>query len=171
MEQHYSTVPIHFELNGKDVSIEVQPWDSSLDVIRGLGLTGTKEGCGIGECGACTIVVDGAAVDSCLMPAPQLHGRKVKTVESLAAEGKLNALQTSFLDHGAVQCGFCTPGVLMSAEALLARKPNPSRDEIVEAISGNLCRCTGYSQIVDAVECASKKSGKEECSCNAGKAK
>lgn len=171
MQSDYSTVPIHFELNGKDVSVEVQPWDSALEIIRGLGLTGTKEGCGIGECGACTIIVDGAAVDSCLMPAPQLHGRKVKTVEGLAVDGELNALQKSFLENGAVQCGFCTPGMLMSAEALLSRKPTPSRNEIVEAISGNLCRCTGYTQIVDAVECASKKSENAGCSCNAGKSK
>jgi len=143
---------IAFHLNGKPISLEVRSWDSALDVIRGLGFTGTKEGCGIGECGACTILVDGKAVNSCLMLAAQLHGRKVETVESLAETGPLHVLQDAFLRHGAVQCGFCTPGMLLSAKALLEKDPNADRAEIVRALSGNLCRCTGYVQIVEAVE-------------------
>lgn len=143
---------IAFHLNGKPISLEVRSWDSALDVIRGLGFTGTKEGCGIGECGACTILVDGKAVNSCLMLAAQLHGRKVETVEGLADTDSLHVLQDAFLRHGAVQCGFCTPGMLLSAKALLEKDPNADPAEIVRALSGNLCRCTGYVQIVEAVE-------------------
>jgi aerobic carbon-monoxide dehydrogenase small subunit len=164
---------VSFVLNGKRMTLEVRPWDTALHTLReDLGLTGAKEGCGIGECGACTILVDGLAVDSCLILAPQLDGRDVQTVEGLAngkasagrapatAEGSpaveteavLHPLQEAFIAHGAVQCGFCTPGVLMSAKALLDKQPSPSRQDIVEALSGNLCRCTGYVQIVEAVE-------------------
>ncbi len=114
-------------------------------------MTGTKEGCGIGECGACTILVDAKAVNACLMLAPQLDGRDVLTVEGLADGRGFHPLQEAFSVHGAVQCGFCTPGVLMSAKALLDRNPHPDRAEVVEALSGNLCRCTGYQQIVEAV--------------------
>jgi carbon-monoxide dehydrogenase small subunit len=150
-----------FTLNGKSVEIEVKPWDTALAVLRErLGLKGTKEGCGIGECGACTILVDGLAVDSCLMPAPKLDGRKVETVEGLRQGEALHPLQEAFLSKGAVQCGYCTPGMLMSAKALLDRNPNPERNEWVEALSGNLCRCTGYVQILEAAEEASKTLGK-----------
>ena len=146
-------VKIAFRVNGKQVELEVRPWQSALDALRDeLGLTGAKEGCGIGECGACTIIVDGNAVNSCLMLAPQLEGRSVETIEGLGSGDSLHALQEAFLTHGAVQCGFCTPGVLLSAKALLDRNPRPDRDEIVEALSGNLCRCTGYRQIIEAVE-------------------
>lgn len=145
-------VEITFQLNGNTTTVDVNPSNSALSVLRDrLGLTGTKEGCGIGECGACTIMVDGLAVDSCLMLAGQLDGREVKTVEGLASGECLHPLQEKFLAHGAVQCGFCTPGVLMSAQALLNKKPHPCRAEVSEALSGNLCRCTGYVQIVDAV--------------------
>jgi carbon-monoxide dehydrogenase small subunit len=147
-----SSIRIAFQLNGKPVSLEVPPWESALEVIRGLGFTGTKEGCGIGECGACTIIVDRKAVNSCLMAAPQLDGRDVETIEGLGNEESLDLLQEAFLAHGAVQCGFCTPGILMSAKALLDSNPHPDRDEIVQALSGNLCRCTGYQQIIDAIE-------------------
>jgi carbon-monoxide dehydrogenase small subunit len=144
---------ISFVLNGKLVEIEVQPWQTALAVLRDqLGLTGAKEGCGIGECGACTIIVDGLAVNSCLMLAAQLDGRTVETIEGLGEEGHLHRLQESFLSHGAVQCGFCTPGMVMSAKALLDASARPDRAEIVEALSGNLCRCTGYAQIVQAVQ-------------------
>lgn len=143
---------ITFELNGASTALKVSPWESALSALRDrMRLTGTKEGCGIGECGACTIMVDGLAVDSCLMLAAQLDGRKVETIEGQAREKDLHPLQESLLSHGAVQCGFCTPGVVMSAKALLNRNPNPERGEIVEALSGNLCRCTGYAQIVEAV--------------------
>jgi carbon-monoxide dehydrogenase small subunit len=146
-------IEITFQLNGKIVSLEVSPFETALSVLRDrLGLTGTKEGCGMGECGACTILVNGLAVDSCLMLAAQLDGRKVETVEGMAAGDKLHPLQEKFLSHGAVQCGFCTPGMLMSAKSLLDRNPDPKRKDIVEALSGNLCRCTGYAQIVEAVE-------------------
>lgn len=152
---------ISFTLNGKPVEIEVKPWDTAIAVLREqLGLKGTKEGCGIGECGACTILVDGLAVDSCLMPAPKLDGRKVETVEGLRQGEALHPLQEAFLSKGAVQCGYCTPGMLMSAKALLDRNPNPERNELVEALSGNLCRCTGYVQILEAVEEAAKTLGK-----------
>lgn len=156
-----SLLKISFTLNGKPVETEVIPWDTALAVLREqLGLKGTKEGCGIGECGACTILVDGLAVDSCLMPAPKLDGRKVETVEGLRQGEALHPLQEAFLSKGAVQCGYCTPGMLMSAKALLDRNPNPERNELVEALSGNLCRCTGYVQILEAAEEAAKKLGK-----------
>lgn len=147
---------ITFQLNCKPVSMQVSPWDSALSVIRDrLGLKGTKEGCGIGECGACTIIVDGLAVDSCLMFAPQLDGRKVETVEGLREGALLHPLQDAFLSCGSVQCGYCTPGMLMSSKSLLDRNPRPSIAEIQEALSGNLCRCTGYLQITEAVLSAS----------------
>jgi carbon-monoxide dehydrogenase small subunit len=147
------TVAIQFMLNGKKVSLEVEGDQTALETIRDrLLLKGTKEGCGIGECGACTIVVDGRAVNACLMLAAQLDGREVSTVEGLAGSGDLNFLQASFLDHHGVQCGFCTPGILMSTYALFRERVSPRRDEIIKAISGNLCRCTGYGQIVTAIE-------------------
>ncbi|AFM23149.1 (2Fe-2S)-binding protein [Desulfomonile tiedjei] len=149
---------ISFQLNGKEVSIEVNPEDSALMVLRDrFHLKGAKEGCGIGECGACTILVDGLAVNSCLMLAAQLDGRNVKTVEGLMHQEKMDILQKEFIEHGAIQCGFCTPGMLLSARALLDENPNPDRDSVVEALSGNLCRCTGYVQVVEAVEAAAEK--------------
>jgi aerobic carbon-monoxide dehydrogenase small subunit len=152
---------IFFTLNGKTLEIEVKPWETTLEVLREqLGLKGTKEGCGIGECGACTILVDGLAVDSCLMPAPKLDGRNVETVEGLRQGEALHPLQEAFLSKGAVQCGYCTPGMLMSAKALLDRNPNPERNELVDALSGNLCRCTGYVQILEAAEEAAETLGK-----------
>jgi aerobic-type carbon monoxide dehydrogenase small subunit (CoxS/CutS family) len=152
---------IIFSLNESPVEIEVKPWETALAVLREqLGLTGTKEGCGIGECGACTILVDGLAVDSCLMPAPKLDGTRVETVEGLRQGELLHPIQEAFLSKGAVQCGYCTPGMLMSAKALLDKNPNPQRDEVVETLSGNLCRCTGYVQILEAVEEAAKTLGK-----------
>jgi carbon-monoxide dehydrogenase small subunit len=158
-------VTIAFQLNGKPVSLEVNPWDSALNAIRDqLGLKGTKEGCGIGECGACTIVVDGRAVDSCLMFAPQLDGREVETVEGLGSREHLHPIQEAFLSCGSVQCGYCTPGMLMSAKSLLDRNSRPTLDEIIEALSGNLCRCTGYHQITEAVQVAAdaSRTGKSE---------
>jgi len=148
-------VKVAFQLNGKLISLEVSPCDSALTVLRDqLGLKGTKEGCGIGECGACTILVNGKPVDSCLMFAPQLDGRQVQTVEGLSKGEHLHPLQEAFLSCGSVQCGYCTPGILMSAKALLEANPRPAREDIVEALSGNLCRCTGYVQILEAVETA-----------------
>ena len=149
---------LKFILNGKAVVIKASASKRLLDLLReDLALTGTKGGCGIGECGACTIILNGKAVNACLVLAGQVEGSEVKTVEYLARNGKLNDLQHAFLETGAVQCGFCTPGMLMSAAALLDQNPNPSEEQIKEAIAGNLCRCTGYKQIIDAIRLTSKK--------------
>ncbi len=144
---------LHFILNGAPVTVEIEPNMRLLDVLRDkLYLTGTKEGCGVGECGACTVIVDGQAVNSCLVLAMTVEGKQVTTVEGLMQDGKLHPLQEAVLNHHALQCGFCTPGFLMSAKALLDRNPHPTREEIQEAISGNLCRCTGYEQLIEAIE-------------------
>lgn len=149
---------IRFELNGVPRVLEVDGGLRALDVLRDeLGLTGTKEGCGIGECGACTIVADGLAVNACLMPAAQLDGTAVLTVEGLEALPLGRALQRAFADQGAVQCGFCTPGMLLSAYALLLREQDPSEEMIRTALAGNLCRCTGYAQIIAAVQSAARE--------------
>jgi len=149
-------ISLSLTVNGKAVSVSVDPLKTLSSILReDLKLTGTKVGCGEGECGACTVIVNGSAVYSCLIPAIQLEGAKVRTVEGLSADGKLHPLQQSFIDEGAVHCGFCTPGFLMAAEDMLTRKKNPSRDEIAEGLSGNLCRCTGYQKIITAVEKAS----------------
>jgi xanthine dehydrogenase iron-sulfur cluster and FAD-binding subunit A len=139
-------------INGRSRSLKVAARSTLLELLREhLGLTGTKCGCEIGECGACTVLLDGEPVNACLVLAPQINGREVLTVEGLAHSGKLHPLQESFLDHDAVHCGYCTPGMLLSAKALLDRNPEPTETEIRTAISGNLCRCTGYQQIVDAI--------------------
>jgi len=139
-------------LNGEEVTVEVKPSTLLVEVLRDqLELTGTKVACGEGECGACTVLLDGKPVNSCLMPALKAQGREVLTVEGLAPLGELHPLQKAFVEHGAVQCGYCTPGMLMSAKALLDHNPNPTEDEVRLAISGNLCRCTGYAKIVEAI--------------------
>jgi xanthine dehydrogenase iron-sulfur cluster and FAD-binding subunit A len=139
-------------INGRAHTLTIPAHRTLLEVLRDdLGLTGTKCGCEIGECGACTVLLDGQPVNSCLVLAPQIAGREVTTVEGLMADGRLHPLQESFLDHDAVHCGFCTPGMLLSAKALLDRNPHPTETEIRTAIAGNLCRCTGYQQIVDAI--------------------
>ncbi|SEM57394.1 carbon-monoxide dehydrogenase small subunit [Syntrophus gentianae] len=149
---------IRFTLNGKETTIDVSPGRRVVDVLReDLKHTGTKEGCGSGECGCCTILVNGESRLSCLLLAIQLSGSNITTIEGLAPEGRLPPLQTAFVESGAVQCGFCTSGMILSATDLLARTPCPTRDEIREGLSGNLCRCTGYQKIVDAVESASEK--------------
>ena len=151
-------ITISFKLNEEPIQVSVPPHWTLLRLLREkLGLTGTKEGCGIGECGACTVLLDGAPVHSCLVLAPKVEGREVETIEGLGSRESLHPLQQSFIDHGAVQCGFCIPGVLMSSKALLRANAHPTRDEVKEAISGHLCRCTGYHQIVEAVEAASKE--------------
>ena len=124
-----------------------------------LALTGTKEGCGAGECGACTVIVDGKPVNACLVLAPELDGMHITTIEGLAKDGELTPIQQSFVDLAALQCGFCTPGFVMSATALLEETPHPTREEIIDAISGNLCRCTGYARIVEAIERAANGGG------------
>ncbi len=155
-------IPIEFTVNGKRVSLVVGAGETALEVIRDrLRLRGTKEGCGIGECGACTIVSDGKSVNACLMLAAQLNGRDILTVEGLEEDNDLHPIQQSFLEHHAVQCGFCTPGLLMSAYALFRGNPHPDQMEIIEGISGNLCRCTGYQQIVKAIEAVAEGTVKE----------
>jgi len=154
---------LRFTLNGEEQSLDIDPGISALELLRDvLDLKGTKEGCGIGECGACTIVVDGQAVNACLMFAAQLDGRRVLTVEGLSTKAELHPIQQSFAEKHAVQCGFCTPGILMSTHALLTEKPNPNRAEIVKAIAGNLCRCTGYQSIVAGIEDAAGRCQKEK---------
>jgi len=152
------TYPLTMTLNGQEVTVEVEPSDLLAYVLRDrLGLTGTKIGCDEGECGACTVILDGQAVDSCLLPAMKADGCEVVTVEGLAKkDGELDPLQQAFIDKGAVQCGYCTPGLLMSARALLDENPHPSEQEIKDAIAGNLCRCTGYLKIVEAIEEAAR---------------
>jgi carbon-monoxide dehydrogenase small subunit len=139
-------------LNGEEMTVEVKPSALLVEVLRDqLELTGTKVACGEGECGACTVLLDGQPVNSCLVPALKAQGREVLTVEGLAPLGELHPLQKAFVEHGAVQCGYCIPGMLMSAKALLDHNPSPTEDEVRLAISGNLCRCTGYAKIVEAI--------------------
>jgi aerobic carbon-monoxide dehydrogenase small subunit len=146
---------VRLTVNGRDHELEVVAHHTLLDVLRDeLGLTGTKECCAEGECGACTVMMDGRSVDSCLVLAVEADGLEVTTIEGLGANGKLSPLQDAFLDAGAVQCGFCIPGMVMSAHALLLRIPRPTDEEIREALSGNLCRCGGYNQICAAVATA-----------------
>ncbi|MBU3188195.1 (2Fe-2S)-binding protein [Clostridium bowmanii] len=148
---------LKLKINGKQCSIDVDPSKRLLDVIReDLKLTGTKEGCSEGECGACTVIMNGKAVNSCMLLAVQARESDLITVEGLEKDGELDELQKAFIEKGAVQCGFCTPGMLMSLKALLMQNPNPSDDEIRIAIEGNLCRCTGYVKIVEAVKEAIK---------------
>ena len=149
------TAEIRFELNGEEVDVSFAPYKTLLEVLReDLGHTGTKHGCELGECGACAVLLDGQPVVSCLVLALECAGRRVLTVEGLTADGRLDPLQDAFADLGAAQCGYCTPGILVTAKALLDRNPHPDRDEIRAALSGNLCRCTGYLQIFEAVEAA-----------------
>jgi len=146
---------IRFTVNGQSEHATVPATMTLLDLLRDrLALTGTKEGCGIGECGACTVLLDGNPITSCLMLAVEADGRNIETIEGEAIGGELSVLQQAFIDEGAIQCGFCTPGMIMSARGLLNRTPNPSDEEIIEAIAGNLCRCTGYEAIVAAVRLA-----------------
>jgi carbon-monoxide dehydrogenase small subunit len=144
---------IEITLNGVTHGVGVEPLDRLLDLVRRLGATDVKEGCGEGECGACTVLMDGRPVPSCLVLAVQADGAEITTVSGLSADG-LDAVQQALLDGGAVQCGFCTPGIVLTARALLDANPAPTRDEIKVALAGNLCRCTGYERIVDAVEVA-----------------
>ncbi len=149
-----SSKELSFKLNGKTVELDVGPGTLLVDLLReNFGLTGTKVGCREGECGACTVLVDGVAYNSCLMPALKVQGREVTTIEGLQkADGSLDPIQEAFMDAGAAQCGFCTPGMIMSAKALLDSNPNPEEYEIRKALSGVLCRCTGYRKIVQAVK-------------------
>ncbi len=149
---------IELLINGRLYEVPVNPRDLLADVIRNkVGLTGTKKGCGQGDCGACTVLIDGEPVLSCITLAIACQGKKITTIEGLVAEdGKLHPIQQSFVDHGAVQCGFCTPGMILSAKALLDRNSNPGEEEIKRGIAGNICRCTGYKKIVEAIDAAAK---------------
>jgi carbon-monoxide dehydrogenase small subunit len=151
MEQ--KTQPLTMTVNGRQVTVQVESDELLVDVLRDrLDLIGTKIGCNEGECGACTVIMDGQAVLSCLIPAMRAHGREVTTIEGLSDKDTLHPLQQAFVEHGAVQCGYCIPGFIMSAKALLDENAHPNRDEIKEAIAGNLCRCTGYVKIIEAIE-------------------
>ncbi len=164
---------IRFTVNDEGVAVTAAPMSRLLDVLReDLRLTGAKEGCGEGECGACTVLIDGEAVNACLVPVGQVEGARITTVEGLATDGRLHPVQDAFLRFGGAQCGICTPGFLVMAKELLDRTPHPTRAQVREALSGNLCRCTGYQKIVDAVAsalssptapAASSKPGAEPC--------
>ncbi len=144
--------PLKLHINERSYSLEVYPWKSLREVLREeLGLTGTKAGCSTGNCGACTVLIGGLSVKSCLILAMQAEGQEILTVEGLSKDGQLHPLQEAFMDSYAVQCGYCTPGMLMSAKALLDQNPNPNEEEIRDGLHGNICRCTGYVKIVDAV--------------------
>lgn len=148
---------VDLKVNGKSVSVEIEEDLRLLDLLRDkLHLTGAKEGCGEGECGACTIIMDGEVVNSCMVMAFQANGREITTIEGLQDGDKLHPIQEAFLEAGAVQCGYCTPGMVLATKAILDKNINPTEEEIREGISGNLCRCTGYTKIVDAVHIASK---------------
>jgi carbon-monoxide dehydrogenase small subunit len=151
-------VSFAFTVNGGPVEVEATGMRRLLDVLReDLGLTGTKEGCGEGECGACSVLLDGAVVDACLVPVSQAQGTSVQTVEGLAPEGTLGTLQQAFLETGGAQCGICTPGMLIAGEAFLVSGAAPTDENIREAIAGNLCRCTGYTKIIDAIALAAER--------------
>lgn len=153
-------IALNFRLNGQNVSVAADPRRRMLDVLReDLGLTGTKEGCAVGECGACTVVLNGEAVASCLVLAGQMDGAEIYTIEGMSDTQIGRILQDCFVEGDAVQCGFCTPGFIMSAYALLKKNPHPTREQIREAVAGNLCRCTGYVPIVSAIEKAGERIG------------
>jgi len=152
-----ATSRIELLVNGERHQVEVEPRETLLEVLRErLLLTGTKDGCGTGDCGACTVLLDGKAVTSCLILAVSVAGREIVTIEGISGDGGLHPLQQAFIDHGAVQCGFCTPGMILSAKALLDEKPRPSELEVRQGIAGNLCRCTGYTKIIEAIQAAAK---------------
>ncbi|MDI7260845.1 MAG: (2Fe-2S)-binding protein [Thermodesulfobacteriota bacterium] len=148
---------IHFILNGEPIQVEIEPHLTLLQLLRDkLELTGTKEGCGMGECGACTVLVDRKTVNSCILPALEADGKVVTTIEGLTdVQGNLHSIQKAFIEYGAIQCGFCTPGMVLSAKALLDENPKPTEEEIRTGIAGNLCRCTGYLQIIQAIKAVS----------------
>lgn len=148
---------IQFLLNGQPHELEVKPWRTLLEMIREeLKLTGTKEGCGHGECGSCTVIMDGKTVNSCLVPAPEADGREIVTIEGLSHGDALHPIQEAFVVHSGMQCGFCTPGMIMTASALLEKSLLPSDAEIREALAGNFCRCTGYTKIIESIHAAAK---------------
>ena len=151
------TMELHLTVNGISLNWSIAPGELLLDVLRRQGYFGVKRGCEKGECGSCAVLVDGKPINSCLMFAAQAEGRQILTIEGVAVDGKLDPVQEAFLDHGAVQCGFCTPGMVISAKALLDRCPDPSEDQVREALAGHLCRCTGYRKPVEAILAAASK--------------
>jgi aerobic-type carbon monoxide dehydrogenase small subunit (CoxS/CutS family) len=151
------TMELHLTVNGKSLTWTIAPGELLLDLLRRQGYFGVKRGCEKGECGACAVLLDGKPINSCLMFAAQAEGREILTIEGVAVDGKLDPLQEAFLDHGAVQCGFCTSGMVISAKALLLRHPDPSEEEVREALAGHLCRCTGYRKPVEAVLAAASR--------------
>jgi len=156
-------VLVELNVNGEFYQVLIEPWRTLLEVLREtLNLTGTKEGCGRGDCGACTVLLDGKAVNSCLLLAIDAQGKNILTIEGLSQGGQLHPLQEAFIEHGAIQCGFCTPGMILSAKALLDKNPQPTVEEVRQAISGNLCRCTGYTKIIKAILGASISIKREE---------
>ncbi len=147
-------------MNGEVHQVEVEPWERLSEVLRDkLYLTGTKRGCDYGGCGCCTVIMNGHAIYSCMFPAPRAEGKKIITIEGLSNGDQLDPIQQSFIDHGGVQCGYCTPGIIMSAKALLLRNPTPTEEEVRKAIAGNICRCTGYVKVVEAILTTSKHFG------------
>ena len=151
---------INITVNNQPYRLSVPPRRTLLEVIReDLGLTGTKEGCGLGECGACTVLMDGQAINSCLVLAAEADGKEITTIEGLADGDRLHPIQQAFVDHGGLQCGFCTPGMIMSAKALLDKNPTPTEEEIKQGIAGNLCRCTGYTKIIESIKAAAENIG------------
>jgi aerobic-type carbon monoxide dehydrogenase small subunit (CoxS/CutS family) len=148
---------IHFTVNGKGVSLECEPGDMLVDVLRNkLGLTGTKTGCREGECGVCSVIMNGTLVASCILPIKKAEGATIQTIEGLEANGELDRVQKRFIENGAIQCGFCTPAMVLAGKALLDKNPKPTREEIQLAISGILCRCTGYQKIITAIDSAAR---------------
>jgi len=157
MKTAMKTMPLHLTVNGTSLDWSIAPGELLLDALRRQGYLGVKRGCEKGECGACAVLLDGKPINSCLLFAAQAEGREILTIEGVADGGKLDPLQEAFLDYGAVQCGFCTPGMVISAKALLLRRPDPSEEEVREALAWHLCRCTGYLKPVEAVLAAASK--------------
>lgn len=156
---------IELKVNGYLFEVAVKPEERLIDVLRDhLGMTGTKRGCGKGQCGSCTVLIDGEASKSCLIKAEKTQGKDITTIEGLGKEGRLDLVQKAFVEYGAVQCGYCTPGMIMTAKSLLQKNPAPTREEIKKALAGNLCRCTGYVKIIEAVEAAASAIGEERAS-------
>ncbi|RKX81804.1 MAG: (2Fe-2S)-binding protein [Spirochaetes bacterium] len=156
-------IPISIKINGREYNVEVKSNELLLNVLREkFGLLGAKYGCGIGECGACTVLLNGRAILSCLTLAVSVNGQEITTIEGLSDGSKLHPLQESFIEEGAIQCGFCTPGMILSAKALIDEKPEPTNNEIKEAIRGNVCRCTGYVNIITAIKAGAKKIKRSE---------
>jgi len=152
------TIKVSFSVNGEKATLQVKPYETLLETLRErLDLIGSKEACGMGACGACTVNVDGVPLRSCLVLTPEVNGAAITTVEGLAKDGKLHPLQEAFMEKGAVQCGFCTSGMIMTAKALLDRNEKPTKKDVIKAMSSNICRCTGYKKIIEAVEAASSK--------------